>query len=43
MPILRKHGLTDFKINYIDDILIFSKTFTDHVEHLRSEMAFPGD
>lgn len=32
--ILRKYKLTDFAVNYIDDILIFSKTFTEHIEHL---------
>lgn len=32
--IIRKHKLTEFTINYIDDILIFSKTFFDHVRHL---------
>lgn len=32
--ILRKYKLTDFAVNYIDDILIFSKTFTQHLEHL---------
>lgn len=33
--ILRKHKLTDFVVNYIDDILIFSKNFKDHINHLR--------
>lgn len=32
--ILRKYKLTDFTVNYIDDILIFSKTFTDHIYNL---------
>lgn len=32
--ILRKHKLTEFAVNYIDDILIFSKTFDEHVQHL---------
>lgn len=32
--ILRKYKLTDFAVNYIDDILIFSKTFAEHIEHL---------
>lgn len=32
--ILRKYKLTDFAVNYIDDILIFSKTFAEHIIHL---------
>jgi len=32
--IIRRHNLYDFCINYIDDILIFSKTFDQHVEHI---------
>lgn len=32
--ILRKYKLTDFAVNYIDDILIFSKSFSDHINHL---------
>lgn len=32
--ILRKHNLKDFSENYIDDILIFSKTFEEHIEHI---------
>jgi len=32
--IIRKHKLSYFAINYIDDILIFSKTFKEHVNHL---------
>lgn len=32
--ILRKYKLTDFAVNYIDDILIFSKTFAEHMNHL---------
>ncbi len=34
--IIRKHRLMDFCVNYIDDILIFSKSFEEHIEHLRS-------
>lgn len=33
--ILRKYNLTDFAVNYIDDILIFSKSFPEHMNHLR--------
>lgn len=32
--ILRKYNLKDFSENYIDDILIFSKSFKEHVEHI---------
>ena len=32
--ILRKYRLTDFAVNYIDDILIFSKSFDEHIHHL---------
>lgn len=32
--IIRKYKLSDFAVNYIDDILIFSKSFTEHIEHL---------
>ena len=33
--IIRKHKLGDFTVSYIDDILIFSKSFTEHVTHLK--------
>lgn len=32
--ILRKYRLTDFAVNYIDDILIFSKSYNEHINHL---------
>lgn len=32
--IIRKHKLSDFAVNYIDDILIFSTTFEEHIQHL---------
>lgn len=33
MNIIRRNDLTQFCINYIDDILIFSKTFEEHLQH----------
>lgn len=32
--IIRKHRLSDFAVNFIDDILIFSRSFEEHIEHL---------
>lgn len=32
--ILRKHGLIEFSVNYIDDILIHSPTFEEHLDHI---------
>lgn len=32
--IIRKHELSSFAVNFIDDILIFSKTFKEHIVHL---------
>lgn len=32
--IIRKHKLANFTVSYIDDILIFSKTFNQHIDHL---------
>lgn len=32
--IIRKHELSDFAVNFIDDILIFSKTFEEHIVHI---------
>lgn len=32
--IIRKHKMSEFAVNYIDDILVFSKTFNEHIQHL---------
>ena len=32
---IRKNRLSDFCANYIDDILVFSKTYDDHVKHVQ--------
>src|SRR5699024_3199570 len=34
--ILLKHNLTRFSTNYVDDIVIFSRSFEDHLQHIRS-------
>ena len=33
--IIRRYNLNEFCVNYIDDILIFSKSFNEHLEHIR--------
>ena len=33
--IIRKYNLSAFCINFIDDTLIFSKSFKEHIQHLR--------
>lgn len=32
--IIRKYKLSDFAVSFIDDILIFSQNFTQHIQHL---------
>lgn len=34
--IIRRNNLSDFCTNYIDDILIYSKTFEEHMTHLEA-------
>jgi len=33
--IIRRYGLSEFAINYLDNILIFSKTFHEHLVHIQ--------
>lgn len=32
--IIRKHELSEFAVNFIDDIIIFSKDFEEHITHI---------
>lgn len=32
--ILRKYNLSNFAVNFIDDILVFSSSFSEHIDHL---------
>ena len=34
------HGLADFAIAYLDDILVFSPTLEDHIQHLDTIFEF---
>ena len=34
--IIRKNNFQNFCVNYIDDILVFSETFDDHIKHIKS-------
>ncbi|MGR0272091.1 reverse transcriptase domain-containing protein [Klebsiella pneumoniae] len=31
---IRRYDLDEFCINYIDDILVFSKSWEDHIRHI---------
>jgi hypothetical protein len=33
--ILKRHNLSDFAVNYLDDILVFSRSFEEHVLHVQ--------
>lgn len=32
--VLRRHGLSKFCVNYLDDILVFSDSYEEHLQHL---------
>ena len=34
--VLRRHGLAKCCVNYLDDILVFSKSYKEHLQHLTS-------
>jgi hypothetical protein len=34
--ILKKHNLSNFSVNYLDDILIYSKSFDEHISHIEN-------
>ncbi len=36
---LKRNGLDDFCVNYIDDILVFSRTFAEHLGHIKKILA----
>ncbi|KAK7591003.1 hypothetical protein V9T40_002616 [Parthenolecanium corni] len=36
--VLKRNGLDEFAVNYIDDILVFSKSFEEHLIHLEKIM-----
>lgn len=33
--LLKRNGLDDFCVNYLDDILVFSKSFDQHLDHIK--------
>lgn len=33
--LLKKHGFSKFALNYIDDIIVFSETLEQHIQHLK--------
>ena len=37
--IIRRNNLSDFCVNYIDDILVFSQTFEEHLRHIDNLMS----
>lgn len=36
--VIRKKGLDKFAVNYIDDILVYSKTYEEHIKHVEQTL-----
>lgn len=36
---MQQHGLTDFAMNFIDDIVIWSRIIEEHIQHIKLVLA----